>query len=189
MRRPLLLPLCLLAFSCTDGGLVEPQLEADLGTIVTSDHAGKAQYTFQVNRDWFCGEVEQNDLGCRPGTNHTTPSLLSHTEGFKALFFVSGQLSGELWVMGDFHLNLRNGKGVANGTVRFDLSDPGDGSFFCQVHAEYAGYHAPHWAYVEHARYFGCEGTGDFEGKAMTAWLNNEANPGLPIVDGVAEIW
>ena len=45
------------------------------------------------------------------------------------------------------------------------------------------------YAYVEHARYFGCRGTGDFEGQEMRAWLNNEANPGLPIVDGVAKIW
>jgi hypothetical protein len=168
---------------------MEPPMDAEFDVLAASAPPNATEYVFQLTRDWFCGEVEQNDLGCSPGTSNTTPSMVNHTKGFKALFFVTGQLSGELWVMGDINVNLRNGKGVANGTVRFSLSDPAEGGFECRVHADYVGYEPPLFAYIEYARYFNCKGSGNFEGQRMVAMLNNEANPGLPIVDGLAKIW
>ena len=185
MKKLNVLPFLLFALACGDSTLVEPPAETELDLVVTADRAVRTEYTFQANRDWSCGEAE----GCLPATVRYTPSGVGFFNDFRALFVVTGGLVGDLWVMADIKINLNNGKGTASGTAFFDLTEPGVGTFECQVHADYEGYNAASsFRYVEHARYSSCEGTGDFEGKKMKAWLNNEANPGLAIVDGVAEI-
>jgi hypothetical protein len=108
--------------------------------------------------------------------------------------FLKGGMVGDAWVTFGYNINLVNGKGVANGSVLFDIAEPGVGTFACAVHAEFVDYMPPLWAYVEHVRYSGCKGAGDFDGLQMRVELNNESNPGswdssLPDYEGVAEIW
>jgi hypothetical protein len=183
--RKVLFPLLLLAaLACTDSSVLEPPVQQEMSLEVAASSVLRTEYSFQASRDWSCGIEE----GCLPGTERYTPSGVAFFEDFKALFEVEGDLVGDLWVMGRVKINLNNGKGVATAAVQFDLVEPGVGTFRCQAHADYEGYNPPLFAYVEHGRYSSCEGTGDFEGKKMKAWLDNEANPGLAIVDGVAEI-
>jgi len=185
MRKLVLLPLIALVPACSDRSLVEPPGEPELDVVAATSPAGAAQYAFQVTRDWTCGPVE----GCLPGETYTTPSGVLHIRNLKARFLATGGLTGELWITGDFTINLSNGKGIGNGVVHFILTEPAVGTFQCQAHADYEEYNPPLFAYVEHARYSSCRGAQGFDGKQMVVWLNNEANPGVPIVDGTAEIW
>lgn len=184
MHKVLFPLLFVVALACTDSSLLEPPVEPEMALEVAASSSLRTEYSFQASRDWSCGVGE----GCLPGTERYTPSGVAFFEDFKILFEVEGDLVGDLWVMGGVKINLNDGKGVATATVLFDLIEPGVGTFLCQAHADYVGYNPPLFAYVEHARYSSCEGTGDFDGKKMKAWLNNEANPGLAIADGVAEI-
>jgi len=189
MRKLLLLPFLALVSACADGTPVELPITPNLDAVAAPAAAAAETYTFQAWRDWACGEAD----GCSPGTSHTTPSEVTHGQGLVLHVSLVGGMVGEAWVTVRYNINFVNGKGVANGTVEFDLTEPGVGTFACAAHAEFEDYRAP-WTYVEHAVYSGCTGTGDFEGKRMKVWLDNEANPGswdfsLPDYEGVAAIW
>jgi hypothetical protein len=179
MRKLLFLPFLALVFACSDTTLVEPPVEGELDLVVTAEKkAAPEVYVFQGHRDWFCGE----DDGCLPGTSHTTPSNVAHGKGIKIRLNLTGELVGELWVTVNYNLNLNTGHGVANGISVLNLTEPGIGSFECKAHADWS-------AWVEHVKYFGCIGTGDFEGKRMRVWATDELNPMSGEYEGTAEIW
>lgn len=190
MRKLLVLPLVALLSACADTSPVELPITPDLDAVAAPATAAATSYAFQVWRDWACGEAD----GCSFGTSHTTPSDVIHGQGLVLHVSLVGGIVGEAWVTVAYNINFVNGKGVANGTVEFDLAEPGVGTFTCAAHAEFEDYAPPDWAYVEHAVYSGCTGTGDFEGKRLKVWLDNEANPGswdfsLPDYEGQAVMW
>lgn len=178
MRYLILLPFLALLVSCADQGLTEPSVDPQFARVAASTPPTATPYYFQGHRDWTCDEAD----GCLFGTSHTTPSGLAHGKGLKIRLTLDGDLVGELWVMVGYNLNMNTGHGVANGTALLNLTEPGVGGFECKAHADW-------WDWVEHVKYSGCKGFGDFEGQQMTVWATDEAAPTSGEYEGLAEIW
>lgn len=181
MRKLVLLPVLTLALACSDTTFVEPPIEPEPGPSVVAAKVMTMAYNFEADIFWFCDA----ELGC--GTDRVTPSGVAHGKGLEIGLISTGELVGELWVTADYNINMVNGTGIANASAVLNLTSPGIGSFECKGHAEFEGYSPPDFAYVEHLRYSGCKGSGDFEGKKMKFWADN-AGPGSTHYVGVAEI-
>jgi hypothetical protein len=186
MKRLILVPALAFAMACAYDLPVAPRQDIPgVAPLATSIPPVRTSYSMQATRDWTCGPAE----GCSPGATTVTPSGVLKVDGFVGRFLATGGLAGEIWVTADFSINLNDGRGVAQATAVFVLIAPVAGTFECRGHADYEGYHAPSFAYIEHVRYASCRGTGGFDGSKMEIWMNNEAHPGVPLLDGTAEIW
>lgn len=185
MRSPFLIPFLALALACTDTTLIEPPTGPELDPVVAADKAGRTQYVVQFMADFECDQ-------CSPWEERVTPSMLYHTGNGTNGFFVTGELEGYALISGGTNagnVNFRTGKGIGSGTLHVDLTQPAEGAFDCHWHATWEGYMPPDWIYVEYGKWFNCKGFGAFEGKQMTLWNDNAANPGWPYNEGIAEIW
>jgi len=186
MKKVIFLLVLLLAPACRDSTLVEPLAGPELDLVVTADRAERFEYAFTGTLDNSeCGDCDA------VGQQRLTPSGVLHFSGFKNRFVLENGLVGELFIMGAGTINMNNGKGTGSGTLLMELTEPGVGTFECRWHAKWEDYRAPLFAYVEHARYLSCKGSGDFAGSKMKATVDNENHVGEypAVADGIAVIW
>lgn len=169
MRGQYLLPVLLVGAACADHDILQP-VDAPFSDVAAAAVANPAQGGWEIQfTTAFSGVINLGD------TRLASHNLL----GKDALnaFAVTGDLTGTWYYGGQFHVNLKTGKGVGISHVnRLDITSPGTGSFVCQSHNWISDYLT---AIVQYVNVYSCEGSGDYEGKKMKATGSNEANPGL----------
>ena len=185
MRRITVLLLTLALFpACNDGNLVQPDedLTPDPFALSANEFPNMnvpGGIPFELDMT-FLGPVEA-------GEQRVTPSGVLHVIGADNLFELSGDflgtgdLLGTGHFIGNYTINLRNGKGRSIGMGRtFEFTSPGVGTFECaDVTGTIKGYLPPSYALIQFGTWTGCKGTGYFEGKKMNARFTNEQNPGV----------